>query len=143
MSKIQEIFSNFKKTPKEDGFSLIDVVITVAIIVALSVAGFISYTSIIYNAKLASISTAATEVYSAAIVFMNDTDDDTTLERSVNEYNATANGVRVYANYDGDQLYILAIHKDEYINGAAPVDFEAAMALDDPELSSLIQVRGV
>lgn len=62
------------KSIKEDGFSLIDVVVTVAIIVALSVGGFIAYTGIVDNAKNAALSAAADQGYTAALVAINNGD---------------------------------------------------------------------
>lgn len=62
----------------QGGFSLIDVVVTVAIIVALSVGGFIAYTGIVDNAKGAALSSAADQIRTGGTVASNDSDPATT-----------------------------------------------------------------
>ena len=79
----------------EEGFSLIDVVITVAIIVALSVGGFVSYAGLIENAKQGAVNYAASNVYTAAAVYENDTESSTTACTAIDEYNSTSNGISV------------------------------------------------
>lgn len=79
----------------ENGFSLIDVVVTVAIIVALSVGGFVSYSGIVDHAKKAAVDYAASNVYKAAVVYENDSDSATTACSAVDEYNESADGITV------------------------------------------------
>lgn len=115
IKKISETFKN----RNEDGFSLIDVVVTVAIIVALSVGGFIAYNGIVGNAQQAAVDGAADQVYTAAMVAYNSGDADADLERKVNDlvsaYNETEDGkartITVSANFDnveGDEFTITA-----------------------------------
>lgn len=79
----------------ESGFSLIDVVVTVAIIVAISVGGFIAYNGIIMNAKQGAVQFAATNVYRAAATYENDGDDSTNACTAVQEYNSSSEGIDV------------------------------------------------
>lgn len=62
------LISSYRLRNKDGGFSLIDVVVTVAIVVALSTGGFLSYTVLIENAKKGATESTATEVYAAAIL---------------------------------------------------------------------------
>jgi len=78
----------------EGGFSLIDVVVTVAIIVALSVGGFVSYSGLIDNAKQGAVDYAASNVYKAALVYESDSSGDTTACSAVDEYNSSSGGIR-------------------------------------------------
>lgn len=79
----------------ESGFSLIDVVVTVAIIVAISAGGFIAYNGIVHNAKQGAVQYAATNVYRAAAAYENDGDDSTNACSAVQEYNSSSEGIDV------------------------------------------------
>lgn len=74
----------------ESGFSLIDVVVTVAIIVALSVGGFVAYSGIVTQAKAAGVSSAADQVRTAMVVADNDSDPATTHATVLASYNGSA-----------------------------------------------------
>lgn len=79
----------------ESGFSLIDVVVTVAIIVALSIGGFVAYGGIVDNAKQAAVGSAADQVRTALVVADNDGDASTTHATVIASFNANASGVSV------------------------------------------------
>lgn len=79
----------------EQGFSLIDVVVTVAIIVALSVGGFVAYNGLINSAKQGAVDYAASNVYKAALVYESDTNSDTDACSAVDEYNNSSKEIRV------------------------------------------------
>lgn len=82
---LKKISETLKKNKNEDGFSLIDVVVTVAIVVALSVGGFIAYNGIVGNAQQAAVDGAADQVYTAAMVKYNSGGATDMLEREVGE----------------------------------------------------------
>jgi len=86
---------NWRESRSESGFSLIDVVVTVAIIVALSVGGFLAYNGIVANAKQGAVDYAASNVYKSAIVYENDSNDATDACFAVDEYNGSASGIEV------------------------------------------------
>lgn len=88
-----------KAAQDESGFSLIDVVVTVAIIVALSVGGFVSYSGIVANAKAAAATSAADQVYTAVAVNANDGG----LADPIKAYNDSSDAIKVY--YDGTTVY--------------------------------------
>jgi len=86
---------NWRESRSESGFSLIDVVVTVAIIVALSVGGFLAYNGIVGNAKQGAVDYAASNVYRSAVVYENDGDSKTNACSAVDEYNGSSEGIAV------------------------------------------------
>ena len=121
----------------EGGFSLIDVVVTVAIIVALSVGGFVAYTGIVDNAKQAATASAADQVYTAVTVKNVDGAPDMD---PIKDYNDSSDAIKVYT--DGTE--VLAVHRDAFVANTAPADFTAAKALDTAPNSNedLVASRG-
>lgn len=109
---MNSLLKRLKSQRNERGFSLIDVVITVAIIVALSVGGFVTYNGIVDNAKQGAVDYAASNTYKAALAYESDGMDDTTACSAVDEYN-TNSGINVQlmvpktdtATVDSDYLY--------------------------------------
>lgn len=101
----------------EKGFSLIDVVITVAVIVALSVGGFVTYNGIVDNAKQGAVDYAASNTYKAALAYESDGNDDTSACSAIDEYNTSSTGIDVQlmvpkdenATTDADYLYYPAV----------------------------------
>ena len=121
----------------EGGFSLIDVVVTVAIIVALSVGGFVAYSGIVDNAKAAATASAADQVYTAITVANTDGGFGNPTQ-IVAKYNASANGaITVYS--DGTE--VVAVHKDKK-SAADITDFASAKAADAAGNADLIVARG-
>lgn len=94
MNRFTERISKLRERDNR-GFSLIDVVVTVAIIVALSIGGFVGYGAIVNNAKQGAVDYAATNVYRSAVVFENDGDDSTNACTAVDRYNSTSEGIAV------------------------------------------------
>ena len=110
---IESLKARREASKNEGGFSLIDVVITVAIIVALSVGGFVTYNGIVDNAKNAAVGAAADQVYTAAVVAQNDgvLEGETQAEEFTKlqaEYNASSSGVSVTITGEGDTLSVKA-----------------------------------
>ena len=93
MNSLRNRLSGLRRS--ENGFSLIDVVVTVAIIVALSVGGFVAYTGIVGNAKQAAVDYAASNVYKAAVVYENDSEGSTSACTAVDEFNKSSQGITV------------------------------------------------
>lgn len=93
MNSLRNRLSGLRRS--ENGFSLIDVVVTVAIIVALSVGGFVSYNGIVNNAKHAAVDYAASNVYKAAVVYENDSEGGTNACTAVDEFNKSSDGISV------------------------------------------------
>lgn len=94
MNRLRKRLAELKSN--ESGFSLIDVVVTVAIIVALSVGGFIAYTGLVDQAKQGAVDYAASSVYQGALVYENDANPDTDACFAVDEYNESSTGIEVH-----------------------------------------------
>lgn len=121
----------------EGGFSLIDVVVTVAIIVALSVGGFVTYTGIVDNAKSAATASAADQVYTALTV-KNSGAADTNMQDPIAAYNGSADGVITVVG--GPNGAVAAIHESSDIDPASATAFADALAADDAD--KFVSVRG-
>lgn len=121
----------------EGGFSLIDVVVTVAIIVALSVGGFVAYTGIVDNAKKAATASAADQVYTAvAVDGVEGTAANAT--KIAADYTTSANGsIKVFT----DGTKVIAVHKDAP-KAAEATDFASAVRVDVAGNADLIVARG-
>jgi type II secretory pathway pseudopilin PulG len=79
----------------ETGFSLIDVVVTVAIIIALSVGGFFAYNGLLDQAKQGAVDYAASNVYESIAAYEQDGLDSTSACSAIDEYNANSEGIKV------------------------------------------------
>ena len=118
---MNSLLKRLKSQRDERGFSLIDVVITVAVIVALSVGGFVVYNGIVDNTKQGAVDYAASNTYKAALAYESDGMDDTTACSAVNEYNTSSTGIDVQlmipktdtATVDSDYLYYPVIGEQE------------------------------
>lgn len=124
----------------EGGFSLIDVVVTVAIIVALSVGGFVTYTGIVDNAKKAATASAADQVYTAiAVDGVDGVGGVAANAQTIAEgYNTSANdAIKVYT----DGTKVIAVH-GAAANSATITDFTTAAAADQPGNDDFIVARG-
>jgi len=95
MNSLSKRIEEIKSRRTESGFSLIDVVVTVAIIVALSVGGFVAYSSLVGNAKQGAVDYAASNVYRSAVVYENDGNDATNACSAIDEYNGNSEGIAV------------------------------------------------
>ena len=95
MNSLKNRIAEVKGRRAEGGFSLIDVVVTVAIIVALSVGGFVAYGSLVSNAKQGAVDYAASNVYRSAVVYENDGIDKTNACSAIDEYNGNSEGIEV------------------------------------------------
>lgn len=103
---IETLQARREASKNEGGFSLIDVVITVAIIVALSVGGFVTYNGIVDNAKNAAVGAAADQVYTAAVIAEND--GGFTLAEVQSNYNDSSSGIAVEITGTGATLKVEA-----------------------------------
>ena len=62
---------NFKKLKMyklQTGFTMLEAVVVVGVLLALAVGGFFSYGSITQNAKMAAVNSAASSIYTAILV---------------------------------------------------------------------------
>lgn len=66
---MKNIIERFVKTENESGFSLLELVVAIGIILILTVGGLIGYSAITKNAKVAAVESAASAVMTAAMAY--------------------------------------------------------------------------
>lgn len=92
----RELFFRIRdKTRLETGFSMLEAVVVVGVLLALAIGGFLSYGPIIKNAKLAKAKSAASEVYTAATVYQIDGDPQTKPQDALDNWNASSTEIKV------------------------------------------------
>lgn len=78
-----------KRSRLPTGFSMLEAVVVVGVLLALAAGGFFAYGPIITNAKTAAARTAASQVYTAVMVAQADGDPSTSANDIVNQYNSS------------------------------------------------------
>lgn len=86
-------FNKYRAKLNAAGFSMLEAVVVVGVLLALAVAGFIAYGNITENAKRASVESAAASIYTAIEVAKADGDPNTTPQKVVDEWNASNSGI--------------------------------------------------
>lgn len=74
----------------QDGFSLIELVIAVAIMAVLSVLGVVAYSGATNNARKAAVESAASSVYTGAVAYDKDDKTETQPVNAADEFNKSA-----------------------------------------------------
>lgn len=111
MKKIEMLKNKIKSAREntgEEGFSLIELVVAVGILLILSVVGVVSYSGITNNARQATVDAAAAEVLTAAVAYDSDSDAETTPEKAAETYNNSTKNIKVVANKTGDVITVSA-----------------------------------
>lgn len=75
----------------ETGFSMLEAVVVVGVLLALAVGGFFSYGSITKNAKMAAAKSAVSSVYTSILIAQSDGDPSTNESQVVDQFNASNN----------------------------------------------------
>lgn len=83
-----------KKSRLETGFSMLEAVVVVGVLLALAVGGFFAYGPIVNNAKMAKMKSAASQVYTAITVSLLDGDPTTSPQGVVDSYNDSTSGIK-------------------------------------------------
>lgn len=83
------------KTRLETGFSMLEAVVVVGVLLAIAVGGFFAFGPITENAKTAGVKSAASSVHTAVLVAASDGDPETTHQQVVTDYNASQTKIRV------------------------------------------------
>jgi surface protein len=91
----QSIFLRRMKHRLETGFSMLEAVVVVGVLLALAVGGFLSYGPIIENAKTASVKSAASQVLTAATVASLDGQSDTDPQDVISAWNESTERIEV------------------------------------------------
>lgn len=79
----------------ETGFSMLEAVVVVGVLLALAVAGFFAYGPITENAKKAKVKSAASEVHTAVLVASSDGDVNTLPKNVIDDWNGSTGKIRV------------------------------------------------
>lgn len=74
---------------------MLEAVVVVGVLLALAVGGFLAYGQITENAKKATVETAASSVYTAALAAEVDGDPTTGWQKVQDEYNASQDQIKV------------------------------------------------
>jgi surface protein len=77
------------------GFSMLEAVVVVGVLLALAVGGFLAYGQITTNAKIAKVKSSASEVYTAAMVNQIDGNPKTSAEEVITRYNESNDKIKV------------------------------------------------
>jgi len=94
-----------RTTLNDDGFSLLELVVAVGILLVLTVGGLLAYSGITDNARNAAVSSAASEVYTAAASYEADNQADTVASDAGSEWTASADadgGLTARSGVDAD-----------------------------------------
>lgn len=118
-AKMAARLKNYRSNLKSAGFSMLEAVVVVGVLLALAVSGFIAYGSITANAKKASVESAAASVYTAALAANMDGDASTTLANVITDFNASQTAIVVTPSVDqtDKNLAIKAENVDSKTNG--------------------------
>lgn len=87
--------SAFTSRRLETGFSMLEAVVVVGVLLALAVAGFFSFGPIIENAKKAKVKSAASEIHTGVLVASMDSDPSTTPQGVIDDWNFSTDKIRV------------------------------------------------
>lgn len=92
----------------ETGFSMLEAIVVVGVLLAIAVSGFVAYAAITQNAKTAAVKSAASEVHTAVILASSDGDSTTQPQDVIDDWNAITDQIHVE---------ILALTMGAYANG--------------------------
>lgn len=88
MNKAEKAITNSRG--ENDGFSLLELVVAVGILLVLTVGGLLAYNGIIKQARIAAVTNAASTVYSQAMIYKTDNNPKTTIQTAADEWNESA-----------------------------------------------------
>lgn len=94
MKNVIELIKARREAAKNDGFSLLELVVAVGILLVLTVGGLLAYNGITDNARQAAVESAASEIYTAAVAY-EATGESTGAEavtKAVGEWEGSATG---------------------------------------------------
>jgi surface protein len=103
-----------KRSNLQNGFSMLEAVVVVGVLLALAVGGFLSYGQITESAKIAKVKSIASEVYTAVMVAQVDGDSSTKAKDIVDQYNESQNKIRVDLRAGSVDQMIAAMSTETY-----------------------------
>lgn len=93
--KARQLIYNFKSFKLETGFSMLEAVVVVGVLLALAVSGFFSYGAITENAKIAKVKSAASEIHTGVLVASSDGDASTQPQNVIDNWNGSTDAIFV------------------------------------------------
>jgi surface protein len=93
--KMRRNVHRLKNSKKQTGFSMLEAVVVVGVLLALAVGGFLSYGQITENAKIAKVKSTVSEVYTAVMVNQIDGDPTTSAAEVIDRFNESSKKIRV------------------------------------------------
>lgn len=127
-AKMTAAMKKYRSALKQGGFSMLEAVVVVGVLLALAVSGFIAYGEITKNAKKASTESAAASVYTAAIAAVVDGDSATDLADVATNYNDSQEAITVTVNGTTDST----ISVDAVNDGDASITAHAGPVVAGP-----------
>lgn len=117
MNKIKELKAKFvakraERELNEDGFSLLELVVAIGIMLILTVGGLIGYSQITDNARKAAVESGASSVMTAAMVYESNGDDP---QKAATDFNASSSNNQITADVDestnaeGDKCFTVTV----------------------------------
>lgn len=116
-AKMTASLKKYRDNIKAGGFSMLEAVVVVGVLLALAVGGFIAYGKITENAKKASTESAASSVYTAILAADMDGDSTTDPFDVITDYNASQDAIEITA-----------------VSGTTPAPVVADAGVDDATL---------
>jgi type II secretory pathway pseudopilin PulG len=112
--KMRRTVHDLKNSRDGSGFSMLEAVVVVGVLLALAVGGFLSYGQITENAKIAKVKSTASEVYTAVMVSHIDGDSTTSASKVIREFNNSNDKIRVSIREGKLISPLAAMPTDEY-----------------------------
>lgn len=115
---------DFKKE-LDKGFSLLELVVAVGILLVLTVGGLLAYNGIIGSARQAAVNNAAETVYNQAMIYKTDDKPDTTIQTAVDKWNKSA-GIKLPDEIATvNTVAAIGVNKEKIIVSATDLDHDS------------------
>lgn len=133
-AKMAARLKNYRSNLKSAGFSMLEAVVVVGVLLALAVSGFIAYGEITKNAKNASVQSAAASVYTAVLAADMDgqeTGDPLVADSDevIASFNASQSTIKVAKSGADDKLGVKAWNTETKTITAVKGDTTVANAI--------------
>lgn len=86
---------SLKSKRLETGFSMLEAVVVVGVLLALAIGGFVAYGTIAENAKMAKVKTAASEIHTGILAATFDGDASTDTQKVLDNWNGSTDAITV------------------------------------------------
>jgi type II secretory pathway pseudopilin PulG len=103
MKTLAAVLKSRQEAKNTEGFSLLEMVVAMGILIVLTVGGILAYDGITDNARQAAVDTAAKSVYTSAVAYESDNSGITDRETAEDDYNTTTDGTIIVTITPKDQ----------------------------------------